>query len=66
MGVLSQILEVFDGLGEWLSSAIQSMITMFYSENQLTFLGVLAIAGLGISLIFLLIHVIQNFLNFRS
>lgn len=66
MGVLTQILEVFDGLGEWLSSAVQSMIGMFYSENSLTFLGVLAVAGLGISLIFLLIGVIQNFLHFRG
>lgn len=66
MGVLTQILEVFDGLGEWLSSAVQSMIGMFYSESQLTFLGVLAVAGLGISLIFLLIGVIQNFLHFRG
>lgn len=66
MGVLTQILEVFDSLGEWLSSAVQSMIGMFYSENSLTFLGVLAVAGLGISLIFLLIGVIQNFLHFRG
>lgn len=66
MGVLTQILEVFNSLGEWLSSAVQSMIGMFYTENSLTFLGVLAVAGLGISLIFLLIGVIQNFLHFRG
>lgn len=66
MGVLTQILEVFDGLGAWLSEAVQAMIGMFYADNSLTFLGVLAIAGLGISLIFLLIGVISNFLHFRG
>lgn len=65
--VLSAILEVFSSVGTWLSQAVQSMIPMFYvAETGLTFIGVLAVAGLAISVAFLLISVISNFLSFRQ
>lgn len=67
MTVLQKILEVFDAVGTWLASAVNKMIPMFYStEGGLTFLGTLAVAGLAISVIFLIIGVIQNFLHFRG
>lgn len=65
--VLSAILEVFTSVGAWLSEAVTSMIPMFYvAETGLTFIGVLAVAGLAISVAFLLINVISNFLSFRA
>lgn len=65
--VLSAILEVFTSVGAWLSEAVASMIPMFYvAETGLTFIGVLAVAGLAISVAFLLIGVISNFLRFRA
>lgn len=66
MGVLEQVLNVFSGIGTWLSGAVVDLIPMFYAENSLTFLGVLAVAGLAFSVIFLLIGLIQNFLHFRA
>lgn len=65
--VLTAILEVFTSVGTWLSQAVNSMIPMFYvAETGLTFIGVLAVAGLAISVAFLLINVISNFLSFRA
>lgn len=65
--VLSAILEVFTSVGTWLSEAVTSMVPMFYvAETGLTFIGVLAVAGLAISVAFLLINVISNFLSFRG
>lgn len=71
MGVLSSILEVFSGVGEWIASSVQDLIPMFYvagegGTGQLTFLGVLACAGLAFSVIFLIMRIIQNFMHFRS
>lgn len=76
MDVLNQVLSVFEEIGEWIPNAIESLIPMFYTApttvegvttpGSLTFLGVLAVAGLSISVIFLLIGVIQNFLHFRG
>ena len=67
MTVLDKILDVFDAVGTWLQTAVNQMIPMFYdATNGLTFLGTLAVAGLAISVIFLIIGVIQNFLHFRG
>lgn len=67
--VLTDILEIFSGVGEWIADAVNSLVPMFYTTGEgggLTFLGVLAVAGLAISVVFLIIGVIQNFLHFRG
>ena len=64
--ILDAILAVFLAVGEWISSAVNSMVPMFWSEGSLTFLGVLSVAGLAFSVAFLLIGIIQNFLHFRG
>lgn len=67
MTILETILAVFMGVGEWISTAVTSLIPMFYvAETGLTFLGVLGVAGLAFSVVFLIIGVIQNFLHFRG
>lgn len=67
MNVLEAILAVFLSVGEWISGAVTALVPMFWvAETGLTFLGVLAVAGLAISITFLLIGLIQNFLHFRG
>lgn len=65
-GVLTSILDVFDAVSTWIGEAVTAVIPMFYGESGLTFLGVLAVAGLAFSVIFLVIGIIQNFLHFRG
>lgn len=65
--VLDAVMEVFTTVGEWIVSAVQDLIPMFWSsETGLTFLGVLAVAGLAFSVVFLVMGIIQNFLHFRG
>ena len=65
--VLTSILAVFTAIGDWISTAVTSLTPMFYvADTGLTFLGTLAVAGLGFSVIFLMIGIIQNFLHFRG
>lgn len=65
--VLTDVLEVFTAVGDWIADAVASVIPMFYSSTDgLTFLGVLAVAGLSFSVVFLLIGIIQSFLHFRG
>lgn len=72
MGVLQAILAVFTGVGEWITTAVPSLVPMFWTASesggggQLTFLGVLACAGLAFSVVFLMIGIIQRFLKFRG
>lgn len=65
---LGNILDVFLGIGGWIATAVTSLIGIFYSAEagMLTVIGVLSVASLAISVIFLLIGVIQNFMHFRS
>lgn len=67
MSIVKSITGVFSEIGTWISEAINDLLPMFYSsENGLTFLGTLAVCGLAFSVVFLLISLIQNFLNFRG
>lgn len=71
--VLDQILEVFENVGEWIPTAVNSLVPMFWTApaetggtGSLTFLGVLAVSGLAFSIIFLLVGIIQRFLRFSA
>lgn len=65
--ILTAILAVFTAIGDWIGTAVTSIMPMFYvAGTGLTFLGVLAVAGLAFSVIFLIIGLIQNFLHFRG
>lgn len=70
---LSAILDVFDSIGQWFSSFVPTLFSLFWTPGategaagELTFLGVLAVAGLAISIVFLVVGLIQNFLHFRG
>lgn len=68
--ILSAITGVFSAVAEWIRSAVEAMIPMFYvadgANAGLTFLGVLAVVGLAFSVVFLIMGIIQNFLHFRG
>lgn len=64
MGILEAILAVFTSVGTWLQTAVTNLIPMFWANDSLTFLGVLAVAGLAFSVIFLVMGIIQRFLHF--
>lgn len=70
--VLESILAVFSAVGEWFSTFVPTLFALFWTPGAsgeagtLTFLGVLAVAGLAISVVFLVVGLIQNFLHFRG
>lgn len=65
-GILAAILAVFSSIGTWITTSIPTFFTLFYAESGLTLLGTLAVCGLGISIVFLMIGIIQRFLKFRG
>lgn len=65
--VLSDVLEVFGQIGGWIPTAVEDLMPIFWSAaDGLSFLGVLAVAGLAFSVVFLVMGLIQNFLHFRG
>lgn len=67
-GVLKAVFDVFTAISGWFAQTIPNVSEMFYNstEASLTFMGTLAVASLGVSVVFLLIGVISNFLHFRG
>lgn len=71
MSIVNAILAVFSDIGDWIVQALQDLMGIFWTtgsggEGSLTFLGVLAVCGLGFSVIFLIIGIIQRFLHFKG
>lgn len=62
--ILDSILAVFDAVGEWITGSVLDIMPMFYSNGNLTFLGILGVAGLAFSVVFLMVGIIQRFLHF--
>lgn len=67
MNILEAILAVFTSVGEWIATSVTNLMPIFYTaESGLTLLGILGVAGLAFSVVFLIIGVIQNFMHFRG
>lgn len=66
--VLTAILSVFSAIGTWIVGAVEDMIPIFWNstDSSLTLIGVLAVAGLGLSVIFLVVGLIQKFFHFAG
>lgn len=68
---LSPITDVFSEIIEWMATAMQSVLAIFYTTGtsgaagSLTFLGMLAVAGLAIAVFMLLLNVIKSFIRFQ-
>lgn len=72
MSLVTAITGVFSSVGNWIVGFLQSLIPLFWTEGSgetagsLTFFGILAIIGLAISVFFLLMRVVENFIHLRS
>lgn len=72
MEIISAITGVFGAVSDWLVKFIPTLISLFWTPaagetpGSLTFLGILAIISLAISIFFLVMGLIQNFLHFRG
>lgn len=65
--IITAMTAVFTAVSTWLMTFITSVIGVFYDdETGFTFLGVLALVSLAISIFFLIVRLIQNFLHLRG
>ena len=64
--MIGTITTVWTEVMTWITTSLASVQEVFYADNALTFLGVLAVISVAIGIAFLLIGVIQNFLHLRG
>lgn len=67
-GLLARCFDVFTMVFSRVILWLQTVVGLFFDfeANALTFFGTFALASLGISIFFLLMRVVQNFLHFRG
>lgn len=64
--IVEYVFSVFTAISDWLVETIQSFVPVFYStETGMTFLGVMALCGLGVGIILLLFNIVKSFVQFR-
>lgn len=61
--IIAAFTDVFSAVGGWITTALSDLVPIFYADGALTFLGTLSIMGLGISMVFLLVGIIQRFMH---
>lgn len=64
--MIGTITTVWTEVMTWITTSLGSVQDVFYAENNLTFLGTLAVIGVSIGIAFLVIGVVQNFLKLRG
>lgn len=64
-GVVSAITGVFTEIGEWFVNIVIAMLDIFYVEGSLTFIGTLAVMGLGIAVILMVLAMIRSYIRFQ-
>lgn len=66
--MIGSITEIWTEVMTWITTSLGSVQAVFYSttDQELTFLGVLAVIGVSIGIGFLIIGVVQNFLHLRG
>lgn len=63
--MLTKILEIWTGIMNWFTTSATSISSLFYANDTLTIFGVLAIIGVGISIVLLLVNLVKDFLQLR-
>ena len=72
MELITEITKVFGAIGDWIITLLNNLVPLFWTEGvgdkpgSLTFFGILAMIGLAVSVFFLLMRVVENFIHLRS
>lgn len=61
-----QVTDVWTQVMNWIVRALNAVQSVFYANGSLTFLGSLAVIGVGIAIAFLVISVVTRFLQLRG
>lgn len=66
MTVIESLTGVWTSIMTWITTSITSLESLFYnSETGLTFVGVLTVTALAISIVIMLVQMVRSFLRFQ-
>lgn len=62
--ILESMFGTFSSVGQWISGAASSLVSMFWDGSSLTFVGILSVSALALGVVFLILSFIERFLRF--
>ena len=65
MSIIEAVFDVFGAVSEWFVLTIPTLTSIFYAEGQLTVIGVMTIASVGVGLALLLFNYVKDLISFR-
>lgn len=65
--IVSTVFNVFTSVGTWFIDSLADFVAMFYNaETGLTFIGVMALVGIGLAVARMLFAIITSFVQLRG
>ena len=64
--MIAQFVTVWNAIVDFLAGLFPTLTELFYSQGELTFIGIMAIVMAGVSLILLVWNLIRSFFNMRG
>lgn len=66
--IVQSVFGVFTEVGDWFIGALSSFVELFYNttSNTLTFVGVMALVGVGIAVTRMLFAIITSFVQMKG
>lgn len=64
--MISTFVDVWTAVSAYLTSLFPSIITLFYADGALTFVGVMAVVMAGIAIVLLVFNLIRSFFAMRG
>lgn len=64
--MIGTIVGVWESITTYLVGLFPTIAGIFYAENELTFIGTLAVVMAGISLVLLIFNLIRSFIKMRA
>ena len=65
--VVTAVFDVFSNISTWFTGSISDFVDLFYTaENGLSFIGIMALIGIGIGVTRMLFAIITSFVQMRG
>lgn len=65
--IVTAVFAIFQEIASWFLDSLLDFVQLFYSaEDGLTFIGVMALVGIGIGVVRMLFAIITSFVQFRG
>lgn len=64
--IISSVMEVFTAILTWFQTSMTTVSNLFYSDGNLTLIGVMAILGLGIGVFTVVVGIIRSLIKARG